>query len=104
MIVWWDTHEDQYVHDDQDYQDVHDDLDDHDDHDYQVIEFAWDTISAFDIDEEGMNFSFQYRCPHLSSVAGQHLKSDFTGGQANRTEQSESILISLSFCMKLLKR
>jgi len=26
-----------------------------------VIEFAWDTISAFDIDEEGMNFSFQYR-------------------------------------------
>ena len=96
MIVWWDTHEDQYVHDDQDYQDVHDDLDDHDehdehddhdDHDYQVIEFAWDTISAFDIDEEGMNFSFQYRCSHFSSVAGQHLKLDFTGGQANRTEQ-----------------
>ena len=99
MIVWWDTHEDQYVHDDQDYQDVHDDLDDlddhdehdehddHDDHDYQVIEFAWDTISAFDIDEEGMNFSFQYRCSHFSIVAGQHLKLDFTGGQANRTEQ-----------------
>ena len=27
----------------------------------QVIEFAWDTISTFEIDEESMTFIFQYR-------------------------------------------
>jgi sorting nexin-27 len=27
----------------------------------QVIEFAWDTITTFEIDEESMTFVFQYR-------------------------------------------
>lgn len=27
----------------------------------QVIEFAWDTITTFELEEEGMSFMFQYR-------------------------------------------
>ena len=29
----------------------------------QVIEFAWDTISTYELEEEGMSFMFQYRRP-----------------------------------------
>ena len=27
----------------------------------QVIEFSWDTINTFELEEEGMSFMFQYR-------------------------------------------
>merc|ERR1712192_280859 len=47
----------------------------------QVIEFAWDTITTFEIDEESMTFVFQYRCPFVDCSCPLNLSFQ-TGGQA----------------------